>query len=132
MRGMIRFVLGSGLMLLGTVLAQQNAAHGNYTYDSAKQVKVTGTVQEVRNYQCPVSGTVGAHITIKQGGETIEVHLAPATFLKQYDIVIKQGDVVEIQGSKILFEGKPSLIAKLVIDDQVTYAFRDASGKPLW
>lgn len=132
MRGIIRYMLASGLLLLGTLAAQQNASHENYAYDNAKQVTISGTVQEVRNYQCPVTGTVGTHITMKQGGETMEVHLAPATFLKQYDIVIKQGDTVHIQGSRILFEGKPSLIAKIVVDDEVTYAFRDGSGKPLW
>jgi DNA/RNA endonuclease YhcR with UshA esterase domain len=133
LRRTIRLALGIGLLLLGTALAQNNQpSHENYQYDAARQVIVRGTVQEVRNYQCPVSGTVGAHITLKQDFGSIEVHLAPATFLKQYEIEIKKGDQVEIQGVKIQFEGKPALLARVVADDNVMYQFRDSNGKPLW
>ncbi|HLW51821.1 MAG TPA: hypothetical protein VKW06_03170 [Candidatus Angelobacter sp.] len=131
MRGII--FLGTGLLLLGSALAQNNQpSHESYQYDSGKQVTVRGVVQEVRNYQCPVSGTVGTHITVKQDIGSIEVHLAPANFLKQYDIVINKGDQVEIQGAKIQFEGKTALIAKVVAEDNVKFAFRDSRGKPLW
>jgi DNA/RNA endonuclease YhcR with UshA esterase domain len=132
MRGIIRVILGTGLLLFGTALAQNNQPSAEYKYDLSKQVTTRGTVQEVRNFQCPVSGTVGTHITLKQDLGTIEVHLGPATFLKNYDIEIKKGDQVEVLGAKITFEGKPALIAKVVSEDKITYAFRDSSGKPLW
>jgi DNA/RNA endonuclease YhcR with UshA esterase domain len=70
--------------------------------------------------------------TQSNGKGTIEIHLAPATFMKQYEMVINKGDNIEIQGSKILFEGKPALLAKTVAIDRTTYTFRDAAGKPLW
>jgi DNA/RNA endonuclease YhcR with UshA esterase domain len=132
MRGIIRIILGGGLLLLGTALAQTNQPSAEYKYDLSKQVTTRGTVQEVRNYQCPVSGTVGTHITLKQDAGTIEVHLAPATFLNKYEIEIKKGDQVEVLGARITFEGKPALIARVVSEDKITYAFRDSSGKPLW
>lgn len=133
MRGIIPIAFGTGLLFLGTALAQNNRPlHENYQYEVSRQVNVRGIVQEVREYQCPVSGTVGTHITLKQDVGTIEVHLAPASFLKKYEIEIRKGDQVEIQGSKIIFEGKPALLAKVVADDNVTFAFRDSSGKPLW
>jgi DNA/RNA endonuclease YhcR with UshA esterase domain len=133
----IRFALASGLLLLaaGTsvVVAQDKPApHESYQYDTAKQQTVTGTVEAVNDYKCPVSGTVGTHITVKTSAGIMEVHLAPAKFVKDYDIVIHKGDQVEIQGAKIIFEGKPSMIAKTVAVDRTTFAFRDNSGKPLW
>jgi len=103
-----------------------------YPYDSGKQVVISGVVQEVKAYKCPVTGTVGAHITVATAGSTIEVHLAPVTFLKQYEIVFNKGDKVEIQGAKFLFENRPALLAKLIAIDKTTYAFRDPAGKPLW
>jgi hypothetical protein len=136
MRG-IRVILGTGLLLLAGrmpgVLAQDKVmpAHG-YRYDTAKQTVVEGIVEEVRDYQCPVTGTVGSHITVRQGGDVIEVHLAPATFMKKYEIVINKGDKVAIQGAKILFEGKPALLARTVAVNATTYAFRSSEGKPLW
>src|SRR5437763_16505090 len=39
----------------------------------------SGIVQEAKEYQCPVSGTIGSHVSVKGGPEVIEVHLAPAT-----------------------------------------------------
>jgi DNA/RNA endonuclease YhcR with UshA esterase domain len=118
---------------LPVVHAQEPAAPSHeFKYDAAKQVVVEGYVEEVREFRCPVSGTVGAHITVKTNSGSIEVHLAPVTFMKKYEIVIAKGDRVAVQGAKILFEGKPALIAKIVADDATTYAFRDSGGKPLW
>lgn len=135
MRG-IRVILGAGLLLLAgglSVLAQDKVAPSqDYKYDTSKQLVVEGVVEEVKDYQCPISGTVGAHLTVRQAGGIIEVHLGPATFMKKYEIVINKGDKVAIQGSKILFEGKPALLAKTVAIDTTTYAFRSADGKPLW
>ena len=131
----IRLALVIGLLLIaGTsvAVAQTAAPHESYQYDTAQQQTVTGIVEAVTQYRCPVSGTVGTHITVKLTTGTIEVHLAPAKFLKDYEILINKGDEVEIRGAKIIFEGKPSLIAKTVTVDRTTFQFRDNNGKPLW
>jgi hypothetical protein len=63
---------------------------------------------------------------------TIEVHLAPAKFLKQYEIIINKGSEVQVEGAMATVDGKPGLLAKIMTDGYTTYAFRDAKGKPLW
>jgi DNA/RNA endonuclease YhcR with UshA esterase domain len=136
MRG-LRVIMGTGLLLLAGrvpgVLAQNKVSPlQEFRYDTAKQLVVEGIVEELKDYQCPVTGTVGAHITLRQAGGVIEVHLAPATFMKKYEIVINKGDKVSIQGAKIVFEGKPALLAKTVAVDTTTYVFRSSDGKPLW
>lgn len=133
----IRLALATGLWLLSagtSVVAAQDkpTPHESYQYNTANQTKVNGVVEAITDYRCPVSGTVGTHITVKTATSTIEVHLAPAKFIKDYDIVIHKGDQVEIHGARITFEGKPSLIAKTVAVEQTTFAFRDNNGKPLW
>jgi DNA/RNA endonuclease YhcR with UshA esterase domain len=134
----IRIILGLCLLMVlagGISLVAQSktpASRETYPYDNSNQVIVIGVVEDVKDYQCPVTGTVGTHITVRRATGTIEVHLAPATFMKHYEIVVNKGDNIEIQGSKILFEGKPALLAKAVAIDRTTYAFRDAAGKPLW
>ena len=133
----IRLALATGLLLLAagtSIVAAQDktAPPESYQYNTANQAKINGIVETVTEYKCPVSGAVGTHLTVKTGASTIEVHLAPAKFVKDYDIVIHKGDQVEIQGAKIIFEGKPSLIAKTVVVAQTTFAFRDNNGKPLW
>lgn len=135
----IRVVLGTWLLMLLactfplTVAADKNPPpHETYPYDVASQKILTGTVVEVQDHVCPVTGTMGSHITVRHAGGTIEVHLAPANFLKQYEIIISKGSQVQIEGSMTTVDGKPAMLAKIVTDGYITYAFRDAQGKPLW
>jgi DNA/RNA endonuclease YhcR with UshA esterase domain len=119
---------------LTALVAQEKnppAQHG-YSYDVANQQTVEGNVIETRDYSCPVSGSVGSHIILKSDSGSIEVHLAPATFMKQYEIMIRKGDKARVTGSRIIFEGKPALIAKSIIIANDTYNFRDGKGRPLW
>ncbi len=135
----IRIILGAWMLVLfagvlPVALSQDKASPSRetYSYDISSQRITTGIVLEVKDYKCPVTGTVGSHITLKRASDVIEVHLAPATFLKQYEIVINKGDEVAIEGAPILFDGKPALLAKTVAVGKSTYAFRDGKGRPLW
>lgn len=115
------------------VSQEKNApAQPNYAYDQANQERVHGQVVDMRDFPCPVSGTMGSHITIKGESGLIEVHMAPSSFMKQYEISIQKGDSVAVIGSRITYEGKPALIARSIVIGRDTYNFRDASGKPLW
>jgi hypothetical protein len=62
----------------------------------------------------------------------VEVHLAPATFLKEYGIVLQPGDHVSITGIKFTFDGKPAMMARTIVAGQSTFTFRDAKGRPEW
>lgn len=104
----------------------------SYTYTPTSEQTMRGWVVETKDFECPVTGTMGSHITVKNETSSIEVHLAPASFMKQYEINIRKGDNVTVVGSKITYEGKSALIAKSVAIGNETYNFRDPSGKPLW
>jgi DNA/RNA endonuclease YhcR with UshA esterase domain len=116
------FFIGSGL-----ARAQKQAGP---KYDPATEVTVKGVIEEVKDFQCPVSGGVGAHIILKGNDEVI--HLALSKFLKEYEFTFAKGDEVEVVGSKVTMDGKPTILAKTVIRGQNTYNFRDAKGNPLW
>lgn len=136
----IRILLGSLLLLLivgeaSQVISQEKPAapaQQDFNYDPANQTTLQGTVQEVKDYKCPVTGTIGTHISVKNDQLTTEVHLAPAKFLKEYEIVLKPGDEVKVVGVKITFDGKPAMLAKTVTVGKETFAFRNDKGKPLW
>ena len=133
-----RVLLGVFALLLSgaaiTLVSQEKGSptHANYTYAPTSEQTMRGWVVETRDFQCPVTGTVGSHITVKSETGSIEVHLAPASFMKQYEINIRKGDNVTVVGSRIMFEGKGALIAKSVAIGNETYNFRDQSGRPLW
>ncbi len=119
----------------GSLIAQEKAplAHTTYIYNTTDQITFEGVVQEVKDYKCPVSGTVGSHIVVKgNNNDLIEIHLGPAAFMKDYEMILHNGDKVRVVGAKFDFEGKTALMAKTVRVGQETFTFRDEKGKPLW
>lgn len=102
-------------------------------YDPKTEAVFKGTIQEVRDRECPVSGGMGSHIVLQlSDGTTIEVHLAPTKFVKTYELVFNKGDVVEVTGSKVTFEGVETIFAREVKRGNDDFVFRDQNGKPVW
>src|SRR5262245_43674108 len=101
-------------------------------FDPANQTTIQGVIDQVSDYECPISGKMGSHFSIKNTDETVEVHLAASKFLKEYGIVFAKGDAVQVTGTKTTFDGKPALLARQVTVGDRTYSFRDDKGIPLW
>ena len=103
-------------------------------YDTATEAVFKGTVAEVKDRECPVSGgRLGSHIVLKLGdGTTIEVHLAPTKFVSDYDLTFKPGDDLEVTGSKVTFEGVQTIFAREIKRGTDVFVFRDKDGKPVW
>jgi DNA/RNA endonuclease YhcR with UshA esterase domain len=102
-------------------------------YNPATEAVFKGTVVEVRDRQCPVSGGMGSHVVLQlANGSTIEVHLASTKFVKSYDLVFNKGDQLEVTGSKVTFEGVDTIFAREVKRGNDTFVFRDKDGNPVW
>jgi hypothetical protein len=102
-------------------------------YDRATEATFKGTVEEVRDRQCPVSGGMGSHLILKlAANKTIEVHLASTKFVKTYDLVFNKGDEVTVIGTKVQFEGVETIFAREVTRGSETFVFRDKDGTPIW
>ena len=133
MKDLGKFLLAVALLVaLPVTLAQNTSNSGVPAYNVAQEQTFTGIIKEVKDYQCPVTGTVGSHIAVAGDLTTLEVHLAPAKFLKDYEIVLKAGDRVTVHGMKFTFDGKPAMLARTVTAGQNTYSFRDLKGRPEW
>jgi len=74
----------------------------------------------------------GVHLTMKTNNDTISIHLGPIWFIEIQDITIKQNDDLEITGSRIDFEGKPTIIAAKVEKGEQSLVLRDENGIPVW
>ena len=124
--------------LMGTKVVSQEPKPplpGIPKYEPLNEVTLQGKVLEVKEYQCPISGTVGGHLAVKEAGGgagVVEVHLAPVKFMKEYEIGVKPGDLVTIVGMRTVFDGKPAMLAKTVTVERDTYTFRNNKGTPLW
>jgi len=114
--------------------AQQKATPSDVPkYDVASQQTISGTIQEVKDYPCPVSGSLGTHLAIKAGSEILEAHLAPAAFVKEYGLIsFKVGDSVKVVGVRAMLDGKPAILVREITVGAVTATFRDGKGRPAW
>ena len=102
-------------------------------YDPSTEVTLKGTVDEVKDRQCPLSHGMGNHIFLKLAdGKTIEVHVASTKFMKTYEMAFSKGDQVEVTGSKVTFEGAETIFAREIKRGDDIMQFRDKNGKPVW
>ena len=76
---------------------------------------------------------MGAHLTMKSAeGGSLEAHLARTKFVTQYDLVFHKGDVLEVTGVKVKFQGVDTIFARKIKRGEDEFLFRDNDGKPLW
>jgi hypothetical protein len=102
-------------------------------YDAKTEAAFKGTIIEVRDRICPVSGGLGSHIVIRMAdGKTIEAHLATTKFVNSFDLTFHKGEEVTIVGSKVNFEGVETIFAREVTRGQEVFMFRDKDGAPAW
>lgn len=128
------------LLILAVLLATVPTAAGQTTaketvpkYDKSTEAVFKGIVEEIKDRHCPVGGGMGSHLILKlTDGSTIEVHLALTKFVNQYDLVFHKGDVLEVTGVKVKFEGVDTIFARKIKRGQDEFLFRDNDGKPLW
>ena len=117
-----------------TVFAQKPSdVYRGLKYDRTTEVKIHGAIDEVQDFDCPISGSMGSHAILKTSDGPIVVHIAPVKFMKEYGLEINKGDNVEITGSKLKDStGHDTILARELVKDNVTLRFRDNNGKPIW
>ena len=101
-------------------------------FNIQKEVRLAGEIREVKNYSCPITGTMGAHLELQTSEGPIEVHVAAARFLQAYGIDFRAGQTVEMIGIKGTFEGRPAFLPRIIMVGNDTYYLRDNTGNPLW
>jgi hypothetical protein len=62
----------------------------------------------------------------------VDVYVAPADFVKIFDINFKKGQEIEVTGSKVKFQGEDVILAREIQIGRTTVALRDKDGTPLW
>jgi DNA/RNA endonuclease YhcR with UshA esterase domain len=122
------------LVLSASAWAAQKPENGAVPkYDKSTEAVFKGTVDDVKDRDCPVSGGMGSHLMLKLAdGKMIEVHLALTKFVTQYELVFHKGDVVEVTGVRVKFEGVDTIFARKIKRGEDEFLFRDNDGKPLW
>ena len=123
------------ILMLGLVLlavGQNNSTPKLPKYNPAAEAVYKGTIVDLRDRECPVSGGVGSHIIMGLDGKQIEVHLATVSFTKMIEMNLKKGDEIEVTGWKTDFEGVQTIFAREVRHGNEVYVFRAKDGTPAW
>ncbi len=93
---------------------------------------VSGEVVTVDKIK-PMKGmSYGIHLVLKTDSGDIPVHLGPAWYIDNQNILIKKGDKINVKGSKVDFQGQPTIIAAEVRKGDEVLTLRDANGYPAW
>jgi hypothetical protein len=74
----------------------------------------------------------GIHLTLKTNKGDISVHLGPAWYIDNQEPAIRVGDKVEVEGSRVTFQGNPAIIAQEVREGDRVLKLRDDNGYPMW
>ncbi|TAM80918.1 MAG: DNA-binding protein [Acidobacteria bacterium] len=121
------------MLLLPFAYAQQGPGPGQRArlYNPANETTVRGTVEEIKTVTGR-HGWNGTHLTLKTESKTLDVHLGPASFLKEKGFSFVKGDEIEVTGATADFGGSEALIAREVKKGDKTLALRDAQGIPKW
>ena len=69
---------------------------------------------------------------LKTEAGDITVNLGPPWFPRKQDFTVKQGDTLEVTGSKVTRDDQTWLLATQVKNGEQTLKVRDENGKPLW
>lgn len=127
-------VMFLSLLCVPFIYAQQGPGPGQQQsrmYHPAKEITIKGIVEEVDTVSGR-HGWNGAHLMLKSENRTLDVHLGPASFLKEKRFSVAKGDEIEVIGATAEFGDSPALIAREVKKGGETLILRDAQGIPKW
>jgi len=100
-------------------------------YDPQSVVSVKGTVNKIERYQYGQGRYYGIHVLLNTQEEVLSVHLGPAWFIEN-KMKIELNDVLEIRGSKIVYNDTLTVIAAQIKKGDQTLQLRNEIGIPVW
>lgn len=114
-------------------------------YDTKTEATFKGTVADVKSGRSALYwfsrihtlglGHMGApekRLLLKTDTETVEIQLGPTALLTEKKVEIREGDTLEVTGSRITIGEPHVVLAREIRKADNAWALRDATGQPLW
>jgi len=115
-----------------TLTAKDPTLPGVPEYNPAAVVHANFQVVEFKVVPAP-EPLPGAHLFVKSGnGETLDVFLGLAKYVKIFNLPLNPGDRVNVLGSEVKFKGANLILGREVTKGAVTMILRDETGTPMW
>ncbi len=109
-----------------------SGAFAQRNYDPKTVETVQGKVVSMEKTSPPAQRGQGVHLMLQVSDAAIEVHLGPARYLADQALQIAVNDTITVTGSRVMFDGKPALIAAEVKKGNEVLKLRDTNGVPAW
>lgn len=93
---------------------------------------VSGEVLAVDKVSYGRGTTHGVHLLLKTAEGKLSVRLGPSWFVDNQRMKVAAHDFIKVAGSRVIYDGKPALIATLVRKGNERLRLRSDSGTPLW
>lgn len=124
-------LVASVIVALSSIAFAQKATAPRY--DAKTELHLDkAVVQDVQEVTLP-TGQHRVMLTVKNGSDLFTVSLSPKAYLDTMDASFKQGEELQITGSKVTdSEGKTVILAREVVKGGDTLVFRDKNGEPAW
>jgi hypothetical protein len=119
------------LLVASSSFAQQGAG-GSRMYDPKTVETVKGEVVGVEKIPSPQGKGYGVHLTLKTEKETLLIEAGPGWYVEKQPVKIEAKDILEIRGSRVMFQGKPAIIAAEIKKGEQILKLRDENGIPAW
>jgi hypothetical protein len=102
-------------------------------YDKATEMKVKGSVEEVKQSGDAEKDT---HLMLRTDKGLVEICLCPAKFLSAMDLNFQKGDQLEVTGAKAKDKDAGTetevILAREIVKGESTLVLRDKDGGPVW
>ncbi len=136
MKSLLVLTAAAAVIALALPIASfaQRPMRGGYggLYDVQSVQTVSGEVMSVEKIAYGRRGYYGVHLLLKSAEGDLSVHLGPSWFIDRQPMKIEPHDVIEVTGSRVIYAGKPVLIAAQVRKGDESLKLRTADGLPLW
>jgi len=99
-------------------------------FDAKTVATFRGTVTAVERV-AHGEGLVGVHLRVQSGTQTLVVRLGPASFVDPRATFAAK-DAIEVRGSKVTFDGEPTVLAMTVKKGGKAVELRRDDGTPLF
>lgn len=131
--------VSGGLALLSAAGAAYAIAHRlnnlkgyERPFDEKNIVELKGKVVQVSNSKDNKDEKHGVSLILATKKERIPVHLGPLWYVTRQPRNFKEGDKIEVKGSKVTFKDTEIIVASEVRKDKMQMTLRDKNGVPLW
>ena len=69
---------------------------------------------------------------MKTDADALRIHLGPSAFLTDQKVEIRNGDTLEVTGSRVTLGDAGVVLAREIRKGDNVWTLRDATGEPLW